>query len=343
MLKKVGIVGCGKIFQAHFQAINYNSKNFSLVAVCDTDKERLKKAHSDTGVSAFSKLDSMLSDMQGKMDTVVIATPNYLHYSQAINALKNNYSIIIEKPISFKAKEVLEIFSLAKSKNLSADAVLQVRYNESVQFLKSAIEKSLLGKIRSASLIQRWQRPPEYFQSWRGNLEVGGGILYEIGIHYLDVMQWVIGEVPGVLDTRTFNTKYKKIAVEDILFSLVVFKNGAPGSIEVSLAAVPSNLECSLAVLGENGYIKISGQTMNKVEVANFEDNSPEIKKLLKTLRKINNADKTGVYNYGNHLGSSPNHHILYQKISQGKGISLSEAVNSIDLIEKIYQAEEKN
>lgn len=75
MKKRVGIIGCGHILVRHVEAINQNPEDFELVALCDTDKEVLKKAVEENGnVEGFEDYKKMLKDMKGKMDMVVIAT-----------------------------------------------------------------------------------------------------------------------------------------------------------------------------------------------------------------------------------------------------------------------------
>ena len=78
---------------------------------------------------------------------------------------------MVEKPVAFNKEKVIKIDSEAKRLRKKAYALLQVRYNPSTAFLKKAIEEKLLGKIRLVSLALRWQRPKEYFLSWRGNKE----------------------------------------------------------------------------------------------------------------------------------------------------------------------------
>jgi predicted dehydrogenase len=84
------------------------------------------------------------------------------------------------------------------------------RLNPTVELLKKYLIRNLLGNIRGFSFTQRWQRPLEYFSGWRGEPDVGGGILYETGIHYLDILQLLIGNPKEVLSTKTYTTKHKK-------------------------------------------------------------------------------------------------------------------------------------
>ena len=333
---KVGIIGCGMIFDRHIEAINTNFKNFKLVAICDIDPKKVEIRSKEYNVKSFENYLDMLSEMKNKMNLVVVATPNSLHYQMAIDSLNSGYDILVEKPIDFANKRAKEICNLAKRLNRNAYAVLQVRYNPTVKMVKKILDKNFLGDIRSVSLTQRWQRPSTYFDSWRADLNIGGRTLYEVGIHYLDIMQLLFG-VPDVIATATFNNKHKNVKFEDIVFSILKFSNGASGHIEITIAAEPQNLECSLSIMGSSGYIKIAGRALDEIEKAIF-GNIEYTKKWEEISKSIKSSLEPN--SYGKYQGSCPNHPTLYKEIANGNGITLDNAINSIIFIEKIYSKE---
>ncbi len=337
MKRRVGIIGCGHILVRHTESITQNPKDFELVALCDIDKDVLEKAVKENGnVQGFTDYKDMLEKMKGKMDFVTIATPNHLHYEMAMESMKAGYDILIEKPIAFEASRVQEIQDEADKLGREAYCVLQVRYNPTVKMMERVLEDGLLGDIRSVCFIQRWQRPIGYFKDWRGLVDQGGRSLYEYGIHYLDIVQKLFG-VPDVKSTDTFNHKHLDIPFEDTSYSIVEFKNGASGSIEVNVAVEPSNLECSIAIMGSHGYLKISGNALDIVERASFE--TEELQNKWKEIESSSGQSITP-NSYGTHVGSCPNHPTLYAEIAKGNGLKVSESVPSIDFIQKIYKEE---
>lgn len=338
-MRKVGIIGCGHILPRHIESIEQNSDHFELVALCDIDKEALEEAVEENGeVEGFTGYRKMLREMGGKMDFVVVATPNHLHHEMAINALKAGYDVLIEKPIGFEVSKLEEIQNLADELGREAYSVLQVRYNPTVKMMESAINQNLLGDIRCVTFIQRWQRPLGYFEDWRGLLEEGGRSLYEYGIHYLDIIQRSFG-VPEVKSTQTFNHKHMNIPFEDTLYSIVEYDGGASGTIEVNVAVEPSNLECSIAVMGSKGYMKISGNALDRIEKASFE--TEELEKRWDELQ--GNSGKALTPNsYGTHVGSCPNHPTLYEEIANGRGFRVEESVPVVQFIERVYSKEQK-
>lgn len=335
---RVGIIGCGWIFDKHIEAIKTNSDHFELVCLCDIDPKKLEIRAKEYGVPGFTDYKKMLKEMKGVVDFISIATPNSIHYQQAMDALDSGCDVLIEKPIDFMDKRVEEISTHAKKIGRKAYAVLQVRYNPTVNMVREALELGYLGDIRSVSLIQRWQRPESYFDSWRADLKVGGRTLYEVGIHYLDIVQLLFG-LPKVIASASFNNKHKNVKFEDTVYSIFQFPSGASGSCEVTIASEPCNLECSISILGSEGFIKIAGRALDEVEKAMFLNNVFE-KKWEHLKDKHGEAIKP--ISYGTHSGSCPNHPTLYAEIGKGTGIVISEAINSIKFIERIYNKEVK-
>lgn len=335
---RVGIIGCGMIFDRHVEAINANKDMFELVAICDIDSNKVAVRAKEFNIPGYENYLDMLAGMSGKMDLVTICTPNSLHFDQAKDSLTSGYDILVEKPVDFKNERVEELVKLTKKLKQKAYCVLQVRFNPTVGLLKDAIDRKLIGDIRSVSLVQRWQRPSSYFDSWRADIKIGGRTLYEVGIHYLDIVQYIFG-LPKAICSATFNNKHKNVSFEDTVFSIIKFNNGHSGSIEVTIAAEPCNLECSLTAMGSEGYLKIGGRALDKVETALFSNRflEEEWNKLVSTL-----GDSLEPNSYGTHAGSCPNHPTIYKEIGLGTGIPLSEAVNSIKFIESIYESETK-
>ena len=335
---KVGIIGCGMIFDRHLEAIKTNPNHFELVALCDINEHKLEIRAKEYDVPGFTDYKKMLEKMKGKMNFVTIATPNNLHFEQTRDALMAGYDTLTEKPVDFDHKKIAELDQLAKKLGRKAYAVLQVRYNPTTQMVKEALSQGLLGDLRSASLIQRWQRPSSYFDSWRADLQTGGRTLYEVGIHYIDIFQLLCG-VPKVISSATFNNKHKNVPFEDTVFSIMKLPNGGSASIEVTVASEPSNLECSISIQGSNGFIKIGGRALDQIEKAVFINED--------YLRRWEEIEKKGgksldPNSYGTHAGSCPNHPTLYAEIAKGRGLALSETLNSVEIIEEFYNKEVK-
>ena len=326
---KVGIIGCGAILIRHIEAIE-NNKNFKLKALCDCDGNILNEAYKKYGGSGYTDYREMIDS--GKINFVVVATPNSLHFEQAKYALENGCDVLVEKPVSLNPDEVKELSEIANINGRKAYTVLQVRLNPTVKALKKVLDDGLLGQIRGVSLTQRWQRPYEYFTGWRSVASIGGGTLYECGIHYMDVMCHLFGK-PNVKSSTTYNTKHFNCEIEDTIYSLLDFGKFG-GSLEVTISAEPSNVECSISLMAEKGYIKLGGKALDKVEVSKFENTQikADFEKIISGMGK---SIKPNSYGDSDYQGSCPNHPNLYKNISDFR---ISESENVIEFIDEIYK-----
>lgn len=328
MKNKVGIIGCGGIFPRHIEAIETNS-DFELVAVCDIQSHLAKSLGERYKVAYYTDYKEMIENED--LNFVVIATPNSLHKEQSIYALKNGCNVLIEKPVAFNINDVNEIQSIANQTGNNAYCVLQVRLNTTVSLVKEILDRGLLGNLRGFSFTQRWQRPLEYFSGWRGEPNVGGGILYETGIHYLDILQYLIGNPIEVLSTKTYTTKHRGGAIEDTVYSLLNYGDFG-GTVESTIASEPHNIESSITLMGSNGYVKIGGKALNIIESANFLSNGSTKEYEILSKKYEYSKDPNS---YGSYLGSCPNHPDVYKNLDR---FNLEETNNVIILIEEIYK-----
>lgn len=325
----IAVLGCGAIFTRHLSAIQNNSEYYNLVGIYDPNSELLLKYTKELRVLSYDKEEAVYLD--SNVNCVVILTPNNLHYSQAIKALNNKKNVILEKPATFLASELKELERIANINGVQIFGVLQVRLNPAVMITKQAIKERLLGKIRGVSLVQRWQRPINYFTSWRGTIDTGGGILREFGVHYLDTLQFLLG-VPKVIGASFFNTKFMETDVNDTIYALFDF-GGHGGSMEISIASEPRNLECTLSIMSDQGFVKLGGKSLDEISQSDFisEDNAIKFDKIKEEVLALEVASLATV-------GASPYHPELYRQIVlEPSRFALGEMYNVIDLVERIY------
>jgi UDP-N-acetyl-2-amino-2-deoxyglucuronate dehydrogenase len=208
--------------------------------------------------------------------------------------------------------------------------VLQVRLNPAVDKVKHLIESGVIGNIRGVSLTQRWQRPIEYFSDWRGVPKIGGGTLHECGIHYIDIMCYLFGK-PEVHSTKTYNTKHLDVGIEDTIHSLLDFGTFG-GILEVTISAEPQNIECSMMILADEGFIRLGGQALNKVVEAKFlkTETTREYEKIMSNVSIGRDTNS-----YGKYSGSCPNHPELYSRLDE---FDISISYDSIKMVDEIYK-----
>jgi UDP-N-acetyl-2-amino-2-deoxyglucuronate dehydrogenase len=326
----VAVLGCGAIFSRHLSAIQNNPEYYHLVGIYDPLDELKSKYSQELQLHGYESEDAVYAD--SRVNCVVILTPNNLHMSQAIKALENKKNVILEKPATFLGDELKELERVANIHGVKIFGILQVRLNPAVIITKLAIDAGLLGHIRGVSLVQRWQRPLNYFSGWRGSMDTGGGILREFGVHYLDTLQFLLG-VPEVTSASFFNTKFTATDVNDTIYALFDFGSHG-GSMEISIAAEPKNLECTLSIMSEEGFVKLGGKSLDEIVVSDFisEDSGHKFNQIKHEVLSRQIATLAT-------QGASPYHPELYRQIVlEPSKFALGEMYNVIDLVERIYE-----
>ena len=332
---QAALIGCGRISQVHVDAIA-QTDGIQLAAVCDVDASKTNGYAEKYQVPSHTEPDPILQN--GAIDLAVIATPNGTHYPIAKACFQAGKSVLLEKPITIATDDAIDLIKQADLNQVRFFAVKQVRYNPSVQILKQYCDSGRLGKLFSASLVVRWTRPQAYYEQseWRGTKDLDGGSLLNQGIHYVDIMQWLLGDASSVFGYK--ETCCHQIEIEDLAHGLVRFQNGASGTIEFNVNSYPNNLECSLTVLGEKGSVKLSGAAMNEIEMWQVQD-CPK--------PSIPSGFSPHVYAGGLYQGSCPNHIYVYRDLVQAfqNGHELyvdgREALKSLQIVNALYESAE--
>jgi len=183
---------------------------------------------------------------------------------------KKGINVVTEKPMGITLKSVDELIKTADDNKVKLFVVKQNRLNTTMQLLKRAILKNRFGRIYMVQSNVFWQRPQEYYDmaDWRGTWEFDGGAFMNQASHYVDALYWLIGSVESV--TAETATLARKIEAEDSGSAVIKFRNGAIGSINVTMLTYPKNYEGSITILGEKGTVKIGGLAVNKIEKWDF-------------------------------------------------------------------------
>jgi predicted dehydrogenase len=256
---RVGIIGIGNMGSKHALNIAQGKiEHAELVAVCDTNPDRLSWAKETLGedVHCFSEpVDLFESNL---IDGVIIATPHYDHPRLAIEALGYNIHVLLEKPAGVYTKQVKEMNEVAAKSNKVFCLMLNQRTTPVFKKLKELIETGELGEIKRTNWIMTaWYRPQSYYNSggWRATWEgEGGGVLLNQDPHILDLWQWTCG-LPKRVRAFCSNGKFHDIEVEDDVTAYVEYENGATGVFVTSTGDAPGTNR--LEVTGDRGKIVI--------------------------------------------------------------------------------------
>lgn len=330
---RVAVVGCGRISKNHFGSIAQLSNEYELVAICDNDDKVLAAHKTEYKVPAYLSLDEMLQ--KEKIDLVTLCTPSGIHATQTIKAAKAGVHVITEKPMATKWEDGLAMVRACDEAGVRLFVVKQNRRNSTLQLLKRAVTEKRFGKIHMVHMNVFWTRPQEYYDraSWSGTWDMDGGAFMNQATHYVDLLHWLVGPVDKV---HAMLSTHRDIEVEDTGVVNLKWRNGALGSMAVTMCTYPKNYEGSMTILGEKGTVRIGGVAVNDIQewiFAEPKDYDAEIESA--------NYETTSVYGFG--------HPPYFQNVAdvlRGKAEPETdgrEGLKSLELLISIYRSARDN
>ena len=219
-----------------------------------------------------------------------------MHANQAILAARFGVHVMTEKPMATRWQDGVRMVRACDEANVHLFVVKQNRRNTTLQLLKRVVDEKRFGKIHMVHLNVFWTRPQEYYDQgkWRGTWEFDGGAFMNQASHYVDLLEWIIGPVEKV---QAMMSTTRDIEVEDTGVLNVKWRNGALGSMSVTMLTYPENLEGSITILGEEGSVRIGGLAVNEIQLWNFKEAKPYD-------NDVKNAsyETTSVYGFGHPL-----------------------------------------
>ena len=266
---RFAIVGCGRIANNHFDAIKAHAARCELTDVCEVEPSALAAAVARTGAAGHADLSQMLASTRA--DCVILTTPSGLHPAQAIEVARTGRDIMTEKPMATRWSDGLAMVRACDEAGVRLFVVKQNRRNRTLQLLKQAVDQGRFGRLYTVAVNVFWTRPQAYYDSaeWRGTWEFDGGAFMNQASHYIDLLDWIVGPVESVMAYT--GTLARNIEVEDTGVAALKWRNGAMGTVNVTMLTYPKNLEGSITVLGERGSVRIGGVAVNEIHLWNFD------------------------------------------------------------------------
>ena len=233
----VGLIGGGNISETHARAARAISR-VEIAAVYGTNFEKVRRLCRDHGGTPFEDFSAFLTHRP--MDLVIIGSPSGLHARQGIAAAEQGLHVLTEKPVDISTRRADELIEVADRARVKLGVIFQDRMKPHIRQWKDWIDHGVLGKPLLVDARVKWYRPPEYYRNsrWRGTLELdGGGALINQGIHTIDLLLWLLGEVSRVQAQTA--TELHSIEAEDTATAILEFSSGTLGLFHATTAAYP--------------------------------------------------------------------------------------------------------
>lgn len=234
-MKTYAIVGLGFIYPRHLQAIERSGGVVKWL--CDIKEDVLFEVNN---VAQFTLDYKNIVDV----DRVIICTPNDLHIPIAKHFIEKGIEVLTEKPPTIDPEEITDDLK-------DVNVTLQLRTHPAIMKLKEVLD---LNKSHTVKITTKMFRNETYWNGWKGDEKRSGGILFNLGVHYLDLILYLFGE-----DITVLEHSYKpKIAT---------------GKMKVGNSIIDYHFEILDDTEGQTRLLEIDG---NSIELSNKDNLSYE-------------------------------------------------------------------
>lgn len=321
------ILGCGMAAGIHADAIQ-KIEGAKLKGIFDLSDKSRQSFSEKYNIIAYSSFNELLND--DEIDIVCVCTPSFLHAQHAIAVLNSGKHVVIEKPMAMTTEDADAIIKASRDTGKLVTVISQIRFSPDVQKIKKLLKENAFGKISLCSLSMNYYRTPEYYSgsNWRGSQSLDGGVLMNQGIHGIDLIEYIMGDIKDV--HGKIGTLVHNIEAPDTAVAIVEFESGVLGVIEGSTCAYPG-FSRRLKIQGDKGYVVLKENNIEKLMI-----NGEKIIDKVKSEQIVKTANDPTKMPSGLHLLQLQN---FVRAIRDDEPLLVdgNEGKKAIRIIEKIY------
>ena len=224
---RFGLCGAGSFGPQFARYINEFAK---LVAFCEPNEESRRAFQLESGLPAYQSHREMLSSES--LDAVAITSPNFTHAEIAIDAAQQGKHVFCEKAMATTVDECRRMVAACEN----ADVRLMVGHKRRLRppWQRMVQLRERLGAVRAITACAYYDARPYDHQGWWTKRELCGGTLSVIGVHVIDWMRAMCGDVVNVRGLAAPQTD-PRYDFPDTLHVSIKFRSGAIGSLNVSM------------------------------------------------------------------------------------------------------------
>ncbi len=288
---KIGLIGFGFIGKVHAQA--YHSIPYcygnpparaQVTTVLRSDPTQDRELIDALAIPLCTNEDQIFWDQN--FDIIDVCSPNASHYEYCLKAIEKGIPIYCEKPLTKDIEDARTLVKLIVQNSLPTHTAFTYRFLPVVGLAKEIISAGLLGDINHfhSQFFHSSYLDPNRPISWRLQESIaGGGALTDLGIHFLDLIRFLLGDVGWLqCQTKTFvkarprpdNPKaYEDVKVDDWALCTLGMRDGGIGSLEVSRVSGGAGDVALMEIFGSRGSLKIDFNQADKLQFFDVSKN----------------------------------------------------------------------
>lgn len=263
---KLGVVGSGRIANRFIPESKYVS-GVNVEGVFGRNNESVKNFAEKHQLNFYStKYDEFLENV----NAVYIATPHPSHFEYAKRALLKNKHVLCEKPLVLSKPQAMELFDIAKERNLVLMEAIKTTYSPGFIRLVSLAKSGVIGKIKAvdATFTKLTNEDTREF-----DINSAGGSVTELATYPLLAIVKLLGE--DIKDVQ-FYSHFHDTKHIDLYTKINVIYNDAIGTANIGLGV---KSEGDLVISGAKGYIYVPAPWWKTEYFETRFENSNENKK----------------------------------------------------------------
>lgn len=194
---RVAIMGAGNMGKKH--AGCYGSIPGARVVCVVDPNEGLGRALAEKLGCAYAP---DVNDVEkGSVDMIDICLPTFLHVSAIEQAAQVCGNIVCEKPLALDPAEIAKVEALVEEKSLRLMIAHVLRFTDKYAAAKRLVDENAVGKINAITCLRRQKKPNWIVGGWLTNFRLSGGLAYDLAIHDLDYIAWLMGRPRKIFAT----------------------------------------------------------------------------------------------------------------------------------------------
>jgi predicted dehydrogenase len=247
---RLGIVGCGAIAREAHLPVIAGDREVEVTVLCDRDRGNATLAAREFGLDAAITTD--LTDLAGMVDAAIVAAPPRCHAPIAIRLFEMGIDVLCEKPLAITVADGRAMAEAARRTGRVLAVALMMRFFPHNQWLADLVAEGEIGVVREVIVEDGapldW---PMASNSYFDRKATGGGVLFDSGVHLLDRVLWLFGDLD-------------EIAYADDSFGGFESNAQLSGVLRIGGRPVPAHMEFSwshrlrrsIRVVGERGTLE---------------------------------------------------------------------------------------
>ncbi len=274
-MKRIAIIGCGKIAQVRHIPEYADNKNVELAGYYDFNLERAKELAVKYGGKAFESVEDLLAD--NTIDAVSICAANNAHAELTVKALESGKDVLCEKPMAITLDDCEKMVEASKRTGRKLMIGQNQRLTKAHQKAKKLIASGVIGKVITFKTTfghggpETWSIDPGKGSWFFDKSKAAMGAMADLGIHKTDLIQFLLGE--NVVETTAVVTTLDKkdlegnpIGVDDNAFCIYKMESGIVGNMNASWTYYGPE-DNSTVIYGTEGMMKIYSDPQFSIEV----------------------------------------------------------------------------